>query len=912
MSLTTGTKLGPYEILSLIGAGGMGEVYKALDTKLGREVAIKVLPEAFAKNKERLARFEREAQLLASLNHPNIATLFDLQEHDGIHFLVLEFVPGETLAERIKRGPIPVDEGLPLFKQIAEGLEAAHEKGIIHRDLKPANIKITPEDKVKVLDFGLAKALVGDEPPEDSSQSPTLTKGTALGTVMGTAAYMSPEQARGKPVDRRADLWAFGCVLYEALTGNPAFSGETVTDILTGVIHREPDWSALPANTPWRMREIVQKCLRKNSRDRLQHIGDARVELETHLNEPAGDSPALAKPATPLTRIRQLVPWAVAVLCAAVAFFALWGNAGERLRSPSAARFTVELPENLHLSNLSQPAIAVSPDGERLVYVANDEGGRSRLYRRDIDSLETLPLADTENASYPFFSPDGEWLGFLQINSVEKMLVAGGVPSKIYDLVPPSVVNRGAHWGPEDQLLVVPDRLSVILEGTATGRELESLTELDPAAGELAHHWPELLPGGRALLFTIVRGDDEEFDIAAQSLETGERRVLVEGGSAARYVPTGHLVYSRAGTLMAAPFDPERIALTGPPVSILENVLTDLATGAAQFDITNDGTLFYVPGQWKEPQRQLVWVDRKGRVEPMAAERRAYAFPDLSDDGEQLLVEIEGANTDVWLYDISRGSLTRLTTHRAEDMWPLWSPGRRVTFFSFRLNLPSMYWKPVDVTEPEELILPRRLEHYTYYQKTETGEKAQFPASWSPDGKYLLYVEDEGAQGKKDLWMWSEEDGTKPFVRSSFDEMQPTFSPDGRWVAYISDQSGRYEVYVRSFPSGERAIQVSVGGGVEPVWAPGGNELFYRNEDKMMVVPISMSPSFTPGTPALLFEKAFEHPTSYTCYTRASYDVTPDAHRFVMVQSEGEEPPPRRIHVILDWFEELKRLVPTN
>lgn len=455
--------------------------------------------------------------------------------------------------------------------------------------------------------------------------------------------------------------------------------------------------------------------------------------------------------------------------------------------------------------------------------------------------------------------------------------------------------------------------MSVIFEGTTSGDEIGSLTELDTAAGELSHLWPQLLPGGKALLFTVIRGDvSEGFDIAAQSLETGERRILIEGGTTPRYTPTGHLIYSRGGTLMAVSFDPERLSLTSPPVSILDNVLTNLRTGAAQFDFSSNGTLFYVPGQWQEPQRNLVWVDREGRTEPMTSERHAYAFPDLSDDGGRLLVEIDSANPDVWLYEISRGSLTRLTTHRAYDMHPFWSPDNRVSFTSLRLNLPTMYWRPVDEPEPAELILPRHLEHYPLSSLSEpsTGEKAQFAGSWSPDGKHLLYVEDRlRDQNQTEILVWSADEEAKPFVKSSFEEIQPTFSPDGRWIAYVSDESGRYEVYVRSFPSGERAVQVSVGGGVQPVWALGEDELFYRNEDKMMVVSFSTTPSFELEAPVLLFERTF---LQWPNYTRPHYDVTPDGQRFVMVQSEEEEPSARRIHVVLNWFEELKRLVPNE
>jgi serine/threonine-protein kinase len=895
----------------------MGEVYRARDMKLEREVAIKVLPALLSHDPERLARFEREAKLLASLNHPNIAAIHGLEEYDGIRFLILELVEGNTLAERVAQGPVPVEEALEVCRQMAEGMEAAHEKGVIHRDLKPANVKVTPEGKVKILDFGLAKAFEGETPVAGLSQSPTLTEEmTRAGVILGTAAYMSPEQAKGKPADKRADIFAFGAVLYELLTGKRAFAGETITETLGAIIHKEPVWEALPEGTPWRIRDLLGRCLQKAVRNRLDGITNVRIEISMALSEPATVLPIGQTHAEQPDRWGRTITLGLLVALAGAALgVAIWSLMRPPLLPPAPLkRLVIPLPSTAPLEvETWHPAVAFSPDGSRLVYVASN-GGKRQLYLRRLDRLEATPIPGTEGGYGPFFSPDGQSVGFAVGSNLKKIPVSGGAP-QILTGTPP--VWRGATWGPDDTLIFAASATSGLSRISTVGNTLppdafsdapidrrgQILTTPDPMKGEYSHRWPQFLPGGKAVLFTIDTGDSfDDARIAVLSLETGKTDVLLDGGTNPRYSPTGHIVFSRAGALLAMPFDLERLERTGDPVTVVEGISMEPG-GAVHFTFSDDGSLAYVAGGMLAQDRKLVWVNRQGEVEPLAAEPREYMSPSLSPDGKQVAVATrEGSNYDIWVSDVARGSLTRLTSQPGEDHAPIWTPdGKQVTFAADVkvggvTGPPVLWWRPADRSSPQKLLLG-----------TDETMESRFPTSWSPDGQTLVFT-----SNLSDIWMLPLEDEQEPwpFLNTEFDETGAMFSPDGHWLAYMSNETGRDEVYVQAFSVTDLGgtKQISIGGGTEPVWAPDGRELFYRNGDRMMAVAIETEPELSVGTPRLLFEGRF---LPGPPWSRRNYDISPDGQRFLMIKRK-QDLVPTEIIVILNWFEELKRLVPTN
>jgi eukaryotic-like serine/threonine-protein kinase len=924
MPLTAGAKLGPYEILSPLGAGGMGEVYRARDTKLGRDVALKVLPEQFAGDPERMGRFAREAQVLASLNHPNIASIYGLEDSGKIRALVMELVEGLTLAERLAVAPVydrrtgsakgatnsaaahraalQLDEALPIAKQIAEALEYAHEKGIIHRDLKPANVKVTRDGAVKVLDFGLAKALeVGAIHESPLQDSPTLTQAaTQAGVILGTAAYISPEQARGKPVDRRADIWAFGCVLYEMLVGERAFAGETTSDVLAAVIRAEPDFAALPASTPLRIRDLLVRSLNKDPKSRLRDIGEARIAIEETLSGAADVGAIHESPLQPatmgtsplqLTRFRAL-PWAL--LAALSVGVALWSF----LRAPSpparpVARLAVTLPSTDRLAQGFLSPLALAPDGSRLVYVAH-HGAGTQLYVRALDSFDAKPIPGTEGAENPFFPPDAQSVGFFAEGKMKKISLSGGAPFTLCD----AASNRGATWVTNNKIVFTPSGNSGLYEISADGGTPKPLTVPERQKGEISHRYPHILPGGKALLFTLWSGGSfDDARIVSLSLETGERQVLVEGGTYAQYVPPGYVVYARAGALLAVPFDLKRLALTGPPVPILEGISMDSGTGSADFSVSAGGDLAYVPGGLGVVLRNLVWVNRKGVTQPLAAPPHAYFSPRISPDGRRVAV---GDNiSDLWLFDLTREALTRLADTSGAMPLPIWTPdGHSVTFRSVEGASLNIHWMPADASRAPERLT--------------TGENQQSPGSWSPDGRVLAFTENDPTTGW-DIWVLKLEGDRKPrpFLKTPFNEGAPEFSPDGHWLAYQSDESGRLEVYVQPFPGPGAKSQISTEGGMEPMWARNGRELFYRNGDKMMAVTVETKATFAAAKPKLLFEGPYERGSLVFSF-EPNYDVSPDGQRFLMVKASAQESSPPQINIVLNWFEDLKRRVPTG
>jgi serine/threonine-protein kinase len=892
MRLSSGSRLGPYEILAPLGAGGMGEVYRARDTRLRREIAIKVLPDTFASDAQRLGRFEREAQLLASLSHPNIAAIHGFEEADGTHFLVLELVAGETLAERLAESPLELEESLSIARQIAEGLEAAHERGVIHRDLKPSNVKITPDGKVKVLDFGLAKALGAESSTPDLSRSPTVVpQATSAGIILGTAAYMSPEQARGKPLDKRTDVWSFGCVLYETLTGRQAFSGETVSDTLVAILGREPDWQALPAGTPAKIRDLLRRCLQKDPARRLRDIGDARIEIEEALAEPAATTIAPIGAERP-RRSSRVLPWGLAVFVTVVAIAAVWMRRPASSQAPMVKRFTLSLPMTQPRGILANAStIVLSPDGSRFVYVAR-RGGDRELRLREMNRLEETPIPGTEAGVAPFFSPEGRRIGFFSRGKLKTVDLASGDVATLCE----SYWAWAGSWATDETILFVPGSAAGIWRVSARGGEPRVVVAPDFARGERSYRFPEVLPGGRAVLYTLIRtrggSASPDTSIAVLELSTRKRRVLVEAGSNAHYAATGHLVYARAGALLAVPFDLAKLEVTGPPKPTGEDVLTDPGSAAAQFSLSGDGTLVYVPGSVQASRGNVVWVDRKGVAEAATDTLRSYGYPSVSPDGRRMaFASAGGANTDIWVLDLDRGSQTRLTSDAAIDLRPAWTPdGERVTFGSNRAGWMDLYWTNADGSEPEKALL--------------TAPLAQQPTSWSPDGRHLAYTEEDPRTGF-DLWVLTLGGPRTPFLRTPFDERGASFSRDGRWLAYTSNESARDEIYVRPFPGPGPKWQISTGGGSEPVWARNGGELFYRSGDKMMAVAVSTTPTFQAQKPRVLFEGEYERPDLMT-----SYDVAPDG-RFAMVRGETQSAP-STLHVVLNWFEELKRRVPAE
>jgi Tol biopolymer transport system component len=884
MTLASGTRLNIYEILAPIGAGGMGEVYRARDTKLGREVAIKVLPEAFSRDKERMARFEREAKLLASLNHANIATLYGLEESDGQLYLAMELVEGETLAERIARGPIPMDEAILLFVQIAEGLEVAHDKGVVHRDLKPANIKITPEGKIKILDFGLAKAFLPEENVSEESAR-TLTKGTQLGAIIGTPSYMSPEQARGKSVDRRSDIWAFGCCLHEALTGKKTFEGETVTDVLAAVVQREPDWNKLPRETPVSLRRALSRSLQKDPGLRFHHIADARIELIDGSFE------------EPLTVTGSHLKWPLFayVLAAVVAIAAIllgWTTLFSPSPPPAVVRLDVNLPDGQELPDAYTPVFAMSPDGRQLVY-STGTSDRTQFFLRALDDFDVRRIA-VEIERMPVFSPNGQWFGFYAGDRLRKVSVSGGAPLLIAQA--PRLLS-GASWSPDDSIVIASP--SGLRRVSADGGVFEKVVGLQPGAEAGSPAWPYFLPDGRGLIFTVLTASGPR--PAVFSFQTGEGHflALIGEGGGARYVASGHVVDAHAGHLLAAPFDLDTLQLGGIPQTVVDGVYTSLTTGLAYFDISDAGTLAYVPKGETNTGNALVLVDRAGSVTRILEKGSHYLNPHFSPSGRRVAVSerTEPNRPDIWILDLESGTRTRLTSTRDVEQ-AVWTPdGERITFIAARQGSTSIYWKRVDGSGEEEPLLNR-------------SDHAQI-GSWTADGKRLAFMALNPDTGLGDLWVLSEESEASPVAVTPFDEQEPSFSPDGRFIAFASDESGRDEIYVQLYGISGGKRPISKNGGREPVWSRDGSEIFYRQNGALMVVAVESGEELAFEQPQILFEDRFLSPFMNPSVGETTYDVSPDGRSFVMIQRSAEAKR-NKIHVVLNWFEELSRLVPTD
>jgi eukaryotic-like serine/threonine-protein kinase len=897
MAILPGRRLGPYEILSAIGAGGMGEVYRARDTRLDRIVAIKVLPTHLADRAELRERFEREAKTIACLNHPHICTLYDTGHQDEIDYLVMEYLEGETLAQRLVKGPLPLEQVLQYAIEISDALDKAHRKGVTHRDLKPGNIMLT-KTGTKLLDFGLAKLKQEVAPANvPLSDLPTANDPlTAQGTIVGTLQYMAPEQLEGKEVDARTDIFAFGVVVYEMATGKRAFEGKSPASLIAAILEKEPPaMSSLQPMTPPALDRVVKRCLAKDADDRWQTARDLEVELKwiAESGSHAGTSVPTATLKGIRTLDRQVFVLAVGalLLVSAIASLATWNLKPSPSPHP-VTRTVINLPAGQQLPGLEiGPVVALSPDGTHLAYVAR-QGVTQQLYLRPMDSLESRPIPGTEGAVSPFFSPDGQWVGFFAGGKMKKISVSGGAALTLGDAAYPA----GASWGGQGMIAFAPALVSVLQQVQDAGGAPQSLTRFEKA--DVSHRWPEFLPGGKAVLFAAGNNGNDFTNalIAVQTVGTGERRNLIQAGTNPRYATSGHLVYTQAGSLMAVPFDPQRLTTTGTAVPVVEGVLQSAFSGVGQYSLSTTGSLVYVSGGVQSSQSKLVWVSRDGAEQPLAAPAQAYLFPRLSPGGRQVAVGIAERETQVWLYDLSRETLTRFTFVGSSNQNANWTPdGKRIAFNSNKEGPQNPFWQLADGSGGLE-----RLTSSVY---------ANVPMSWSPDGQLLAFLEVNPTTGL-DIWVLRMSDRkAQPFLRTSFNESAPRFSPDGRWLAYISDESGRFEIYVQPYPGPGGKWQISTEGGREPAWNPNGRELFYRSGDKMMAVDIITQPGFAAGKPRVLFEG----PYLPTPLTTPNYDVSPDGQRFLMLKPvEQAQAAPTQINVVLNWFEELKQKVPTG
>jgi eukaryotic-like serine/threonine-protein kinase len=892
MTLTTGTRIGIYDIVAPLGSGAMGEVYRARDTKLGREVAIKILPAEFASDPDRLARFEREARLLAALNHPNIATIYGVEDTGGVNALVMELIDGPTLAERFGRvGPVgrvgpgedaafsdlpktpglPMNDALAIARQIADALDAAHEKGIIHRDLKPANIKLTSDGAVKVLDFGLAKLAgpIETDPRRDHSNDPTM-KPSQAGMIVGTTAYMSPEQARGLAVDKRTDIWAFGCVLYEMLTGRPAFDGGTLSDVMARVLEREPDWSALPAATPATVRRLLERCFQKDPRNRLRDIGDARLDIDG--SEPAATA---GRDSSSGARWRERIAWIAALAAVSIVAIVLARSASER-QLPAAREMRVEITTP---STTDPVALALSPDGRQIAFLADSEGG-SLLWVRSLDSGSPRPLVGTDGASYPFWSPDGKSIGFFADSHLKRIDVEEGSVRQLANLA----LGGGGTWNREGAILFTFNPGSPLMRVADSGGPFTPATHLD-LPRQSGHSFPQYLPDGRHFIF-YVRGIAEARGVYVGELDQPEIRRLFDADSPAVFASTGHLLFLRQGTLLAQAFDPVRLMPTGNPFPVAERVMADIFRVPA-VSASAANSIVYRTGA--SARRQLAWFDRSGReVATVGQPDSGYPVsPEMSPDDKRVAMHRQqGAPGDVWLLDVTRALLSRSTFNAANDIFPVWSPdGGRIVFSSSRRGSYDLYSMPPE-GGPEALLL--------------ASSSSKIPTDWSANGHVIF--NQNGPEGS-DIWAVRVEGEPKPFpvVESSFDERDARFSPDGRWIAFQANESGRWQIYLQPFPGPGGKTQISNTGGAQVRWRADGRELFYIALDgRLMAVPIRFGPAATSVEAGMAVPIFVTHVGgAVQAALRPQYVVSRDGQRFLM--NNVVEEPSTPITLLLNW-----------
>ena len=884
MALTSGTRLGPYEIVGPLGAGGMGEVYLARDSRLGREVAIKALPDALATDPERLARFEREAKVLASLNHSGVGAIYGLEEDGSHRYLVLEYVQGETLADRLKRGAIPLDEALPLAKQIAEALETAHEKGIVHRDLKPANVMVTDEGRAKVLDFGLARSAesVSFDPDSPTLASPAHSP-TIAGVIMGTAGYMSPEQARGKIVDKRSDIFSFGCVVFEMLTGNGPFGGETVTDALGAVLHREPEWSELPAGTPPALKQLLMRCLVKDKNNRLRDIGDARIELESAIADPAGPALTAGAPAAAPRKagIREGVAWLL-VASLAIAAGLSWRMTGRAL-VPETVRLSLAAPAGM---NLVQGAgnISISPDGRAIVFVGSDASGQGGLFVRKLSEATPRPLAGTTGATYPFWSPDSKDIAFFADGKLKRIPAAGGD----VDVICAASDGRGGTWGTGGAIVFAPTVASCLMAVEPRGGEPRPVTVLDAATHEVTHRFPNFLPDGQHFLF-LASGDanDSENDITVGSIASTKRTPLLKTARAPIYAEPGYLIFASGERIAAQRFDPKSLRLTGDPVKFSDSVPTIVNSGDRVASASANG--FLVIGTPAQPNRRLAWFNRRGDLEgtisPPPGELSRLR---ISPDGTRVAIACRASenSVDLWLVDVKQGASTRLTFGPGTNDRPVWSPdGKRLAYQSNRNGSFDLFTRQASGGGADSTVFA-------------SPTKWKEPLSWSPDGRWIAFSAIEKETGG-DLMLAAADGSGKvaTYLKTPATEWFPSISPDGRWLAYSSNESGRFEIYVQSFPSPGAKYQVTTAGGTVPRWVPTGRELFYVTiEGALAAVPVVPGETLEFGTSQVLMPLA----------NGEIFDISADGQH-ILAPAQDASAAAQSPTIVLNWAEGLTK-----
>jgi serine/threonine-protein kinase len=870
----------------------MGEVYKATDPRLHRTVAIKILHDHISASLDARARFEREAQTIGRLNHPHICVIYDVGRHEKTDYLVMELLEGETLAQRLERGSLPLDQALRYAVEISDALDKAHRQGITHRDLKPGNIMLS-RSGLKLLDFGLAKWSPSSM-VSSLSQAPTNADVTAEGTILGSIHYMSPEQLEGGASDPRSDIFAFGAVLYEMLTGRKAYDGKSSVSVMSAILKdTPPPVSQLQPVSPPAVDRLISRCLEKNPDERWQSAGDLTFELKWLAG--SGRTITETRPSelkTPVTKSRTMISagtaaW-IALILALGAGLAVWLlKPTHRLGDRLATRVSIPLPPGYVLSVGGIPPIALSPDGTRIVYVSKKGNGSSQLFLRSMNSQESKPIDGTTDATGPFFSPNGKWIGFFAEGKLKKVPTSGGAPEALC----PVGGSNGGTWGEDDSIYYAPFSTSGIWK--ASGGKCEELTKLDRSKGEVSHRAPQILPGGKALLFTVWTGPgSDEKHLHVYTLATGVHRELVHGASSGHYVASGHLLYSRAGALMVVPFDLANLKLNGSPVAMAELAI-DIET--AFFAVSDSGTLAYVPVSPRKDDRRLVWVDGVN-VTPLPITPGAFFEPSISPGGEFAAVTKDGPVESIWILEFRRNTLAPFTsTSQGTSQAPVWTrDGKRIAYRGTRTGFRNVYWKTVDGSSPEERLT--------------TSDDNQTPGSFSPEDKKLAFSDIDLATAG-DIWTTALDENRKPtvFLRSPAFEAGPSISPDGHWLAYSSAEAGRREIYVLPFPGpGGKRIQISTDGGFEPVWSHNQHELYFRNSDKMMAVDVSRLPDRV-GSARVLFEGQY----TFSDTGRAGYDVAKDG-RFLMVQPTEPEQPATQINLVLDWFDELKSLAPAN